>query len=391
MFTLADEELKKKDAFYTTKEIEQQPMIWEETLSIYKEHQIEIEIFLNSISKKHNKVKVIFTGAGTSAYIGHTVLPYLTKNNRMKDWFFESTPTTSLVSNPYDYLIKEIPTLLVSFGRSGNSPESEAAVELASQIVDDLYQLTITCSSEGKLAQKSIDNEKNYLLLMPEKANDKGFAMTGAFTSMTLTALLIFDIQNFEVKEKVVEELGIMARSIIERENQLQKIVESKFNRVVYLGSGSLEGLSQEAQLKMLELTAGEIIPTYESPLGFRHGPKSIIDKETALFIFRSTDSYTRMYEDDLLNEVYEDKLAKNIWSIDWKNPDKFKGNTFSLNGEVNIPDAYLGIAYIVFAQVLALLTSVSIGNNPDNPSPTGTVSRVVKGVVIYPYQNNKE
>ena len=31
----------------------------------------------------------------------------------------------------------------------------------------------------------------------------------------------------------------------------------------------------------MLELTAGEVVTMYDTPLGFRHGPKSIIDDDT--------------------------------------------------------------------------------------------------------------
>ncbi|WP_027108990.1 SIS domain-containing protein [Lacticigenium naphthae] len=386
MFALTDEELKNKDAFHTTKEIEQQPEIWKETIAIYKKNQESLTDFLEKISSKHKEVKVIFTGAGTSAYVGNTVLPYLKENNQLQGWNFESIPTTSLVANPYHHLNKETPTLLVSFARSGNSPESVASVDLATQLVDDLYQLTITCSPEGKLAKNSQGDPTNFLLLMPEKANDKGFAMTGAFTSMTLATLLVFDSKNLEAKEQIVDTVRKMAESIVSREDEVQKIVDTGFKRIVFLGSGSLEGLAQEAQLKMLELTAGQIVTAYDSPLGFRHGPKSIVNEETALFVFRSTNDYTRSYGEGLLNEVYEDDQAKAIWSIDWKEDPKFKGNTFSLGGDRSIPDAYLGIAYIIFAQTIALLTSVTIGNKPDNPSPTGTVNRVVKGVVIHPY-----
>ena len=57
---------------------------------------------------------------------------------------------------------KDFPTLLVSFARSGNSPESIAAVQLAEQIVTDLYQITITCAKDGKLAKRAVNNEKIY-------------------------------------------------------------------------------------------------------------------------------------------------------------------------------------------------------------------------------------
>ena len=45
-----------------------------------------------------------------------------------------------------------------------------------------------------------------------------------------------------------------------------------------------------------------------------------------------------------------------------------------------------LGLDYILFAQTLAVLKSLSLSITPDNPCPTGEVNRVVKGVTLYPY-----
>ena len=45
-----------------------------------------------------------------------------------------------------------------------------------------------------------------------------------------------------------------------------------------------------------------------------------------------------------------------------------------------------LGLDYILFAQTLAVLKSLSLDITPDNPCPTGEVNRVVKGVTLYPY-----
>ena len=38
-------------------------------------------------------------------------------------------------------------------------------------------------------------------------------------------------------------------------------------------------------------------------------------------------------------------------------------------------------------AQAVSLLNSVRVGNTPDTPSPTGTVNRVVKGVIIHEFE----
>ncbi|MDN6294355.1 MAG: SIS domain-containing protein [Alkalibacterium gilvum] len=388
MFKLTDSELDKLDAKNTTKEIKQQPELWQESFDNYKEKKEVIDSFIEDIKNKHDNLRVIFTGAGTSAYVGDTVTPYLREKYKNTALSFESIATTTLVSTPYQYLEKEVPTILVSFARSGNSPESVAAVDTASDIIDDFYQVTITCSKDGKLAQKAQGDDKNLVILMPERANDQGFAMTGAFTTMTLSTLLVFDPIDYSEKESFVKAIIKEAVNVLKREDTLMSIADKDISRIVYLGSGSLEGLSKEAQLKMLELTAGEVVTAYESPLGFRHGPKSIVNEKTALVVFNSTNAYTRQYDEDLLNELHADQIAETIWSLTPDAQSQFEGNTFLFNEtDVKMPDAYLALPYILFAQTLALMTSVKLKNKPDNPSPTGTVNRVVKGVTIHKYK----
>ena len=67
----------------------------------------------------------------------------------------------------------------------------------------------------------------------------------------------------------------------------LQDLVRQGFDRVVYLGSTELKGLAREAALKMLELTDGKVVAVAESPLGFRHGPKTILNGNTLVVVFR--------------------------------------------------------------------------------------------------------
>jgi tagatose-6-phosphate ketose/aldose isomerase len=49
-----------------------------------------------------------------------------------------------------------------------------------------------------------------------------------------------------------------------------------------------------------------------------------------------------------------------------------------------------MALPYIMFAQTLAVFASLKAGNKPDTPSPKGTVNRVVKGVIIYDYEQEK-
>jgi tagatose-6-phosphate ketose/aldose isomerase len=388
MFTLSSEKLVPLGASVTTAEIKQQPELWGEAYALFTEKSREIEEFFLKLSMKHARVRVIFTGAGTSAYVGETVTPYLKGKIDENKWEMLSIPTTDLVSNPYQFLKADFPTLLVSFARSGNSPESVAAVQLAEQIVTDLYQLTITCAKDGKLAQLAKGDENNLLLLMPEKSNDQGFAMTGSYTCMALTALLVFDPLSMEEKGSIVKTIRQMGESVIRREEAIQEIIDCDFDRIIYLGSGSLEGLARESQLKILELTAGKVVTAYDSPLGFRHGPKSFVNEKSLVFVFVSNHPYTRKYDLDILKEMQQDNISSYICAISVDGEINYDGHTFSFGSEAgSIPDAYLALPFVMIGQTVSLLASIKVGNTPDTPSPTGTVNRVVKGVTIYEYQ----
>jgi tagatose-6-phosphate ketose/aldose isomerase len=388
MFTLSKEKLVSLGASITAEEIKQQPDLWDETYLLYTKKRGEIQAFLQKLAEKHERIRVIFTGAGTSAYVGDTVTPYLNGKVNEKKWELLSVPTTTLVSNPHEFLKADFPTLLVSFARSGNSPESVAAVELAEQMVTRFYQLTITCANDGELAIRAKGNENNLLLLMPEGANDQGFAMTGSYSCMTLTALLVFDPLLLEEKGSIVQTIRQMGESVIRREKDIQKIIDRDFERIIYLGSGSLEGLAREAQLKVLELTAGKIVTAFDSPLGFRHGPKSFVNEKALVFIFVSNHPYTRQYDLDMLNELQRDNIANYICAIEVDGKTNYDGNTFLFGrDDQSVPDAYLALPFVMIGQTVSLLASVKVGNTPDTPSPTGTVNRVVKGVSIYEYK----
>ena len=385
MLNYSREQLVDLGAEITTREIHQQPQVWQVAFDAYRAHQTEIEDFIDSIDGKYDYVKVIFTGAGTSAYVGDTLIPYLRSIYDEQKWNFNSVATTDIVANPLTHLRKDVPTVLVSFARSGNSPESVATVDLAKQLVDELYQVTITCAAEGKLAHQAHGDERNLLLLQPSPSNDAGFAMTSSFTSMMLTALLVFDKSELAVKEEKVASLIALSQQTLDRVDEIQDLVNLDFNRVIYLGAGPFFGLAHEAQLKILELTAGQVATMYESPVGFRHGPKSLVNEQTIVLVFGSTDPYTKQYDLDLVREVAGDEIARKVILL----TDKAEG--LAQVEEVEMPsklldDVYRTFPYIIYGQLFALLTSLKVKNRPDTPSPTGTVNRVVQGVVIHPF-----
>lgn len=386
MLDYSQEELQSLGADITTREIYQQPDVWQEAFDSYKAQAADIAAFLKKIEDKHDYIKVIFAGAGSSAYVGDTLTPYFRQIYDERKWNFNAIATTDIVANPLVYLKREVPTVLVSFARSGNSPESVATVDLAKQLVDDLYQITITCAAQGKLAQQAQGDEKNLLLLQPEASNDAGFAMTSSFSSMMLTAILVFDRAELAQKEAKVAALIQLSQDVLGRVADVQQLVELDFSRVIYLGAGPFFGLAHEAQLKILELTAGQIATMYESPVGFRHGPKSLINQDTVVLVFGSADAYTKAYDLDLVKEVAGDGIVRRLVLLTDREEQLEGVEQVVLSTQEPLGDSYRIFPYIVYAQLFALLTSLKVKNRPDTPSPTGTVNRVVQGVIIHPF-----
>ena len=370
----------------TAKEIIQQPDTWRESVKNLIKNKIEIKSFIDSfLSKK--EFRIILTGAGTSAFAGEVCEPYLTSllNKRV-----EAIATTDLVASPKSYFIKGMPTLLISFARSGNSPESVHAVNLASQLVDDLYQIVITCNENGKLAKNTVNDEKSLLLLMPPQTNDLGFAMTSSFTTMVLNAMAVFNINNIENFSSDVDKLSNSVNDFIE--NNIEKVTSlsnEDFERIVYLGSSTSKGIARESALKVLELTAGKVNASYDTPLGFRHGPKSVVDDETVSVIYISNDEYTRKYDLDLAKEMLTHKKNDKVVIVgdnieeDILNKADYVFNVENINYNVE-NKVLLPLQQIIFGQMLSFLKSVNLGITPDNPCPKGEVNRVVQGVILH-------
>ncbi|QUJ69497.1 SIS domain-containing protein (plasmid) [Photobacterium sp. GJ3] len=368
----------------TAREISQQPQSWQSALAAVREQLPHITTFLSPLLNQPD-LRIVMTGAGTSAFAGRALAPYLSGRTRRR---FEAIATTDIVTDPQEYFAETCPTLLISFARSGCSPESVAAVELASQLLPHCYHLVITCNAQGDLYQRSLNDSRTLALLMPEESNDRSFAMTSSLTCMMLSCLAVFQPDTFN-PEHFAPVTETCRRILNEQHAAITAVADDPCQRVIYLGSGSLQGIAQEAALKLLELTAGKLLVGFDTPVGFRHGPKSVIDDTTLVVIFISNDPYTRRYDLDLLTELRQDNQARRVIAIaDRPDPVIAQGEHFYFPESLNADDATLSFPYLLMAQIYAFSRSVKLGISPDNPCPSGAVNRVVQGVTIYPYQN---
>ena len=385
---LNEDLLFQNEAHFISKEIFGQPKLWKNVCENFFNVSVEIKNFLQSA---YSEIDNIFlTGAGTSAYIGLSLQGAFFRNTEI---ITRSIATTDIISHPKDFFNKHQISLVISFARSGNSPESCAVIELADRFSKKCFHLIITCDANGALARCDTSNP-SYIFVLPDEANDKSLAMTGSYSGMLLTGLMMAYIKNPKMVKGQVTLLMQSAKKIISSYlDVLQKIAEKDFKRAFFIGSGSLLGTATEAALKLQELTDGKIICKTDSYLGVRHGPMTVINEKTLVVYFLSNDKYVKKYEQDLIDTM--EKRNDIIFQL--AVGERFeKKHNFDAQIKFGIDDRsfsedFLPVCAIIPVQLLGLYKSLQLGLKPDTPSVNGSISRVVQGVTIYPFENEKK
>lgn len=369
---------------HTAAEIAQQPALWEALAAQLSCVRESVDGFLGDrLGEGHRKV--ILTGAGSSGFIAEMVADTI---NAQWPADVRAVHTTSLLTHPSLYLSPDEPTLLVSFARSGSSPESVAVVDLVRERVPQSRFFDITCNAEGELARRGRDRADTFTLLMPPASCDRAFAMTSSLSCMMLAALAVFDTAPWSQREQRMRTLAALGQQALQTwDAPVRALAQAAYSRVIYLGSGPLEALARESALKLLELTAGRVPALANTPLGFRHGPKSLLDPQTLVVVLRSNEPVARRYEHDLLEELRRDGIAGRVLSVGPQDGNATSDDWMldvSMPHERALPDAWLAPLWLTVAQRYALHRSAVLGLTPDNPFPDGTVNRVVQGVTIH-------
>ena len=356
---------------FTYSEIFQQPELWPTTLEIARISGWKRERPLGR--------PALITGAGSSAYAAAAIAA---------SWpNAKAVPTTDLLIESKDEIASgasDFPTsgLLVSVARSGDSPESVAVVNRIRSLNPRIENLVITCNSDGQLAKMpGVD-----AIILDPRTNDRGLAMTSSFSNLALAGL---SLQNHD---ELAELMPSLCRSVQlclpELNERAKRLASEPIQRVVVLGSGPLRALAAEASLKILEMTAGRTITLAETFLGLRHGPMSFVTPDTLVLCFLSSSRYRRRYEEDLVGQLKQKGLGRIVGIV----PDGAKGSLLAdglydecvpasaghIRDELRVPFE------IPFAQLLAYHLSLTEGLDPDNPSPTGAITRVVEQFAIY-------
>ena len=341
-------------------EIAQQPRLWLDTLH-------RVQTFLAGNRPALGNRPVVLTGAGTSAYAGHSIAAA---------WpGARAIATTDLMVLAQDEIEVAVPALsagglLISLARSGDSPESVGVVRRIQSMFPAVEHLVITCNANGSLAQLP---GVCVLALSPD-TNDRSLAMTGSFSNLTLAGMLLLHT------DELAPHLPAVCRNVEEQLLDMYATATSMAalgsERFVVLTS-TMHGMAVEAALKALELTAGERSGMAESFLGFRHGPASALRKNMPVLCIASNNSHKLRYEEDFVRNLSVRGLGK-VALVGNKSTQTWPHEWFIPALAPMLPDRLRAPFEIVFAQLFAYASSLQSGVDPDNPSPDGQVTRVV-------------
>ena len=369
-------------SYHTYREIRQQPQVWQAAYDLLLARKDEIYAFIaKCLSEGY---RVVLTGAGTSAYIGDALEPAL------NDSLFKgarSVATTDILTAPSNYFSPGDKVLLVSFARSGNSPESVGAVKAVEATAGSVAHIFITCNAEGQLAQ--MKGPRILTLLLPPETNDVSLAMTSSYSTMLITCAIIAHINRIEEQKEYISAIsGCVQAAMDKYESQIQAMAAHNFKRAVFLGSGPLKGVAEESRLKLQELTDGAVMCAFDSFLGFRHGPKAVVNEETLMVYLLAPDAAVQRYELDLIRQIKAGIAIDSSILICSRRPESLEADACDLTIETGLPEGlpkcYVCVSYIFVAQLLGCFKSIDCGLSPDAPSVSGKISRVVEGVTLY-------
>lgn len=349
----------------TWKEIFAQPRIWAEWGTTLATQARDISDWIG----EKQITEIVFAGAGTSAFIGD-ILSFVTSSGLL----IKAIPTTDIVACPLECLRDDPQLLVVQFGRSGDSSESVGTLDLLDRQFPKVQRLNITCNPTGALATRPpAGTGEQKVIALPEATHDSGFAMTSSFTTMLLSALACIDIER-----NVAESLGKLSQKAADLQPVLRAMTPARPGRAVFLGSGALKGVARESALKVLELTAGQTMTSWDSTLGFRHGPKAVITGRDLIVVMIHPDAHTALYDWDVAREIKAQYPDATVLTLGGEGCDVDLRTLDDARWEAPL--------YVLPAQIWSVVWSGELVLNIDNPfAGQGNLSRVVSGVTLYP------
>jgi tagatose-6-phosphate ketose/aldose isomerase len=386
---LADQVKADRGLEHTPREISQQPETWIKTYQRCRGYLAGVREMLHRTGVGNGSgvsAAVYLVGAGTSDYTGRALAPLLRRR-----WQSDASaiPSTTLLTDFDDFHRPAREYLWISFSRSGDSPEGVALLERALERHPNIRHIVITCNPEGQMARLCSRHPAHSLaVILDDAVNDRGLAMTSSFTNMLLAGQCVAHHDEFEMFGDAVAQMAETGAQFLPAAAEVAAAVTTlDCTRACFVGSGVLRAVADESALKVVELSAGKVTTLAETPLGLRHGPMSSVDAKTLFVAFLSSEPRRRGYELDLLREIDRKHLGRvraavTVQGIDDVSP--LTDYCLSLDCPANFPDQYRPVLDVMFGQLIGLFASIACGLKPDQPSPEGTITRVVQPIRLY-------
>ena len=389
LLDLPEQEKIERGLEHTPREIWQQPDTWSRTYQRCLQSQKDVAELLRRAGIGRGATSsptVYLVGAGTSDYTGRALAPLLRRQWGCDVW---PIPSTTLLTEFDEFHRAGREYLWISFSRSGQSPEGVALLERALARHRDIHHLVVTCNQQGPMAQLCAANpDRAHALILDDAVNDRGLAMTSSFSNMVLAGQCVANADTLNSFGDVVQMLVSAGTNFLAAAAEVAASVTMLgCSRACFVGSGPLRAVADESALKVVELSGGKVTTLSETPLGLRHGPMSSVDGDTVFVAFLSNDPPRRGYELDLLREIDRKRLGRVRVTVTPQGLEDVSGLAdfyLSLNLTSEFPDCYRPVLDVILGQLTGLFASMRCGLKPDQPSPTGTITRVVQPIKLY-------
>jgi D-galactosamine 6-phosphate deaminase/isomerase len=389
LLDLPEQEKTDRGLEHTPREIWQQPDTWGKTYKRCRDRSTELNDVLRraGIGRGNTSSPTVYlVGAGTSDYTGRALAPLLRRRWSCEVW---PIPSTTLLTEFEEFHRPGKEYLWISISRSGESPEGVALLEQALARHREIRHLVITCNQEGPMAQLCLRHaDRAVALVLDDAVNDRGLAMTSSFTNMVLAGQCVGHLEDLAKFGDVVAEISELGRRFLPTAaDAAAAITLLGCTRTCFVGAGVLRAVADESGLKVMELSAGRVTTIAETPLGLRHGPLSSVDGQTLFVAFLSSEARRRGYELDLLREIDRKRLGRVravVTAGATEDVAPLVDYALSLNSAANFPDLYRPVLDVMLGQLIGLFASMRCGLKPDQPSPSGTITRVVAPIQLY-------
>ena len=322
--------------------------------------QKTLELVENLTIEQENIDYVLFTGCGTSFYLASSAAKYY---QTVTGQFASAVPASELFLHTSSTIVPGKKYLIVGISRSGTTSEIIIALNHLKGNAS-IRTLAVTCNGDTPMAEAA-----NQVIAL-NHISEKSVVMTQSFSNM-LFALQVFAAKQASSIENLNElkQVPKLVETALTLEDYTKGVAEDLTKkRFIFLGSGSYNGLAKEATLKLKEMTQTEC-ESYSS-LEFRHGPISIVDNSTVVFLF--TQMETADYDQQLVKDIQ--KLGGYVLAIG-PVPAGFEAdNVIELTNKVS--DLNRHSIYVPYFQLLAYQRAMHLGFDPDKPR---NLTQVVK------------